>query len=204
MISLATAEPPGEFTRRTTALIESSRAAWSRALRILVERASDLAERATVGPPPSMIGPSTYTMPTAGLGRGLLLPLAHHLAPELEEGERRGEVERRLLLLAVLLVEDDVLAVLALEHRLEVLAVLDGVDQPGLLGLLGRVRAAVDPAAGRGPPRPSGPGRSGRSDAAYMPSRSQFCIASASGLGPLAQEDLGGALVGPAGGGTRA
>ena len=59
-----------------------------------------------------------------------------------EERSRRG-----LLLLAVFLVEDDVVAVLALEHGLEVLAVLDGVDQPGGLGLLGRIGAAVDPLA---------------------------------------------------------
>ena len=58
MISLATAEPPGEFTRSTTALIESSRAASSRALRIFDDVAAASA-KSEAWPPPSVIGPST-------------------------------------------------------------------------------------------------------------------------------------------------
>ena len=58
MISLATAEPPGESTRSTTALTELSRAASSSALRtaVLVAPAESKGEAA---PLPIEIGPFT-------------------------------------------------------------------------------------------------------------------------------------------------
>ena len=58
MISLATAEPPGELTRRTTALMESSRAASSSALRIF-ELCACAPSKGDGWAPPRVIGPST-------------------------------------------------------------------------------------------------------------------------------------------------
>ena len=48
-------------------------------------------------------------------------------------------------LLAILAIEDDVRTELLLEPGFQVLAMLDGVDHAQLLGLLGGMRAAVDP-----------------------------------------------------------
>ena len=76
-----------------------------------------------------MIGPFTYTMPTAGLALRLLRGAPRSCLQNFEEGERRGEIQLRLALAAILLVKDDVLAVALLEHRFEVLALLDGINQ---------------------------------------------------------------------------
>ena len=115
MISLATAEPPGESTRRTTALMVSSRAASSSALRTSVLNApSPPGPKGEISLVPELDRPVHVDDADGRLVGLLLLRLGHRVAEQLEDGERVGEVELRRLLLAVLAVEDDVVAVLVI------------------------------------------------------------------------------------------
>ena len=67
-------------------------------------------------------------MPTAGLASAFFSG-AQQLRPNLEKGERRGEIHLGLGLAAVTLVKDSVFAVALLEHRFKVLALLDRINQ---------------------------------------------------------------------------
>ena len=119
---------------------------------------------------------------------------AQQFAPELEEAKRRRGVELGLGFATIFSIEDDVRTELLLEPCFQVLAVLDGVDHAQFLGLLGGMRAAVDPGLDQlGADLAAGgdPFHLRVVEAVEQP------VLHGLGLlaGALAQEDLGGALV---------
>src|ERR1039458_2048142 len=80
-----------------------------------------------------------------GFGFLVLRWRAEKLGPKLEEVPRRGEIQFALALAAIFLLKDNILAIASLEHCFEVLAVLNGVNQTGGLGLLRRQEPVVEP-----------------------------------------------------------